>query len=101
MTEIKKLYESIPKSTCKEGCSKCCKDMIQVTKEESENMGGYKWVGQCIFLVENRCSIHENRAFICRLFGTSELMKCQDCIPERFLSEKETKDLINKYVKLL
>ena len=99
-TEIQKLYELIPTSICKEGCSKCCKDIIQVAPEEDKRMGGYQWDKQCFFLKDNGCSIHDKRAFICRLFGTSVLMPCEDCTPEKYLSEKETKDLINIYLRI-
>ncbi|MCL2063288.1 MAG: hypothetical protein FWG98_02815 [Candidatus Cloacimonetes bacterium] len=100
MTEIQKLYRLIPQSICKEGCADCCKDIIQVAPEENDRMGGYQWSGGCIFLKDNQCSVHDRRAFICRLFGTSEIMKCSNCIPERYLSETETKDIINNYVMI-
>jgi len=100
LTEIQKLYEKIPKSKCKDGCVKCCKDMIQVAPEEDERMGGYKWDGKCTHLKDNHCTVYENRAFICRLFGTSETMQCDDCIPERYLTQAETKKIVSEYAKL-
>jgi hypothetical protein len=100
LTKIQKLYEKIPKSNCKKGCMKCCNDMIQVAREEDERMGGYRWDGKCAHLNDDRCGVYENRAFICRLFGTSETMRCPDCTPETFLTKSETQDLVNEYVRL-
>ena len=100
LTKIQLLYESIPKSVCKVGCARCCADIIQVAPEEDERMGGYRWEGQCVHLKDSRCSVHENRAFICRLFGTSEMMRCEGCVPERYLTESETKELVGAYVRL-
>jgi len=100
MDKILDLYVRIPKSSCKEGCAECCYDMIQVSPEESERMGGYEWKGKCIFLQDNKCTIYERRAFICHLFGTSDTLCCQGCVPERYLSESETKELVKEYVSL-
>jgi len=99
-TKIQILYDKIPKTVCKDGCAKCCYDMIQVSPSENEHMGGYEWNGKCVFLVDNHCSIYEKRAFICRLFGASETMKCEGCVAERFLSEGETRELVSEYVRI-
>ena len=99
-TEIQELYKMIPKSVCIKGCSKCCYDIIQVAPEEDERMGGYKWEGKCVFLVNDQCSIHDKRAFICRLFGTSKIMQCVGCTPEYYLTENETRELVSRYMKI-
>ena len=46
-----------------------------------------------------RCSVYDRRPLICRLYGTSELMRCEGCTPERYLSEKETEEIIHIYVR--
>ena len=101
ITEIQELYKKIPKSKCEKDCAKCCYDLIQVSKEESKRMGGYAWNGKCIHLIDNQCSVHEKRAFICRLYGTSEILRCSGCEPEYYLSESETKAIVNEYLKLM
>ena len=98
--QISDLYSRIPKSTCKEECFKCCTNMIQFSPSEAIAMGGYEFNGLCSHLKDGRCSIYENRPFVCRIFGTSELLKCDDCNPERFLSEAETNDIVHQYVRL-
>ena len=97
---IKELYELIPKSVCKPGCTKCCKDMIQFSLSEEIQMGGYDWNGQCNHICSDGCLIYEKRPFVCRLFGTSEMLRCEDCVPERYLSEEETIRLIHEYFVL-
>ena len=96
----RELYNKIPKSQCKKGCNKCCTNMIQFTPNELKAMGGYEYNGICSHLIDGRCSIYENRPFVCRIYGTSELLKCDDCTPERFLSEEETVELVHKYTQL-
>ena len=100
LTDIQRLYEMIPKSDCKDGCVDCCYDLIQVAPEEDERMGGYRWKEKCVHLSDKHCTVYENRALICRLFGTSETMRCDGCIPERYLTDSETKKIISEYTKI-
>lgn len=94
---IKELYKSLPKSVCKEGCSKCCSDMIQFSPSEEKRMGGYEWNGKCSHLIDGKCSVYENRPFVCRLFGTSDMLTCEGCTPERYLTEEETIKIVHEY----
>lgn len=98
--DINEIYRKIPQSHCKQGCYKCCINSIQFTPEEEKNMGGYEYNGQCPYLVNGKCIIYEKRPFVCRIYGTSELLKCEDCISERYLSEEETKLLIREYMSI-
>ena len=70
-----------------------------MSPSEEKNMGGYVWKGQCNHLCETGCSIYEKRALVCRLFGTSEIFQCENCKPERYLSEDETLEIIHEYTK--
>jgi len=101
MTEIQKLYEKIPKSSCKEGCFLCCYNSVQMADEEMQRMGGYEYSGKCSHLIDCKCTVYPVRPFVCRIFGSSILMKCDDCIPERFLGENETKEIIKEYTRLM
>ena len=101
ITEIQKLYLLLPKSRCKDGCYECCTNIVQFAKEEEERAGEYKYNGVCAFLDANRkCGVYENRPLVCRIYGSSEIMKCGDCEPERYLSEDETRRIIKEYVKI-
>ena len=99
--KLEELYQKIPKSTCKEGCSSCCSNSIQFTPSEYKAMGGYTFDTKqmiCSHLIDGKCSVYENRPFICRLYGTSELLQCEHCTPDRFLTQDETNDLVHEYV---
>ena len=96
----KNIYDKIPKSQCLNGCYKCCTNMIQYTPSELKTMGGYEYNGECSHLKDGKCSIYDKRPFVCRIYGVSELFKCEDCVPERFLSEEETIELVHQYVQL-
>ena len=92
------IYEKIPYSVCKNECHKCCTNIIQFTPSEKAAMGGYEYKGKCSTLIDGKCSIYENCPFVWSIFGTSEILRCDNCIPERFLSEKETEELVHEYV---
>lgn len=95
--KIEDLYKRIPASECKDGCFRCCTNMVQFSRSEEHAMGGYRYDGQCSHLKEGKCSVYENRPLVCRLFGTSEILQCEKCIPERYLTEKETMDIVHAY----
>ena len=74
--------------------------MIQFTPGELKLMKGYEYDGVCSHLKDGKCSVYENRPFVCRIYGTSVLFKCEDCVPERFLGEEETSALVHQYIQL-
>ncbi len=97
----RELYRDIPRSRCKDGCFACCTFVIQATPEEQKAMGGYEYRdGACCHLIDRKCAVYENRPLVCRIYGTSEILRCEDCVPERFLSEEETRALIHTYVTI-
>ncbi len=100
MTDIQKLYEKIPRSSCRDKCFRCCINSIQAAEEEIERMGGYEYIDRCPHLIENGCSVYQNRPFICRLYGTSSLLSCEDCTAEYILNDQETRILLREYLKL-
>ncbi|MGI6202202.1 MAG: YkgJ family cysteine cluster protein [Eubacteriales bacterium] len=100
MREIRELYKRIPASKCKDGCDRCCHNIIQFTPSEEAMMGGYRWDGQCPHLKEGKCAVYDNRPLVCRIYGTSELFQCKDCTPERLLSEEETLEIMREYNRI-
>jgi len=98
--KISELYKEIPRSVCKKDCVKCCSNMIQFTPSECDAMGGYEYDGFCSHVKNGKCSIYERRPFVCRIYGTSEMLRCNDCTPERFLSEEETVDIVHRYTQI-
>lgn len=101
--EMQRLYEKIPKSKCKAGCFSCCINSVQMTSEELEKIGGYTYIDRCphLSLSEGKCTVYEHRPMVCRLYGTSELLKCENCVPEKFLDEEETREILREYLKML
>ena len=56
--KLEELYQKIPKSTCKEGCSSCCSNSIQFTPSEYKAMGGYTFDTKqmiCSHLIDGKC----------------------------------------------
>ena len=106
MTRIQEMYLKIPAFKCKEGCYECCDNMIQFAKEERARMPKADWnESLCPYLCDTDkgkcCGIYENRGFICRIYGSSELFPCpHGFAPEKPLSEEETRKLFAEYVKI-
>ena len=99
--ELEKLYNKIPHSECKRNCVECCKNIIQFSKQELKNMNGYDFVnGQCSHIINSKCSIYSKRPFVCRLYGASEILRCDACIAERFLTKEETAELMHEYIQI-
>ena len=98
---LRELYAFIPSSKCVDGCHACCHDLIQMSAEERDNMGGYEFTGSCIHLVDGHCDVYERRPLVCRLYGSSELLRCGDCESEGMLSEAGTKKILLLYKEII
>lgn len=88
-----------PNSPCKEGCSRCCYQAVQIVDHEAERIGKYIGVKPraiadtltpedaiargdeaiekyrykpCVFLENDRCSIYEVRPYACRMYVSME-----------------------------
>lgn len=99
-SELRELYTKIPKSHCAENCFDCCINSVQFTPEEKENMGGYEYDGKCPHLRDGICAVYDDRPFVCRIYGVSEILPCAKCRPEKYLTGDETKALIHDYVTI-
>lgn len=101
-TPIQKLYDKIPSFKCKDGCFDCCDNQIQFAPEEEKRAGGFCYTERlCPHIKDNRCSVYLDRAFICRIYGASEIMPCPHGYkPNNPLNEEETYSLLREYLKL-
>lgn len=103
--DIKTIYQQIPPMMCKEGCSDCC-GPVPFTDEEWEKVkdrpkrkedGSLK----CQFLIDNKCSIYEDRPYLCRIFGTTkgvQKLECpHGCRPLFPIPAERSEDLTWKY----
>lgn len=67
---------------CKEGCSDCC-GPVPFSDKEWEKVKNRPRRGdnslKCQFLIDNKCSIYEDRPYICRIFATTKGVKELEC----------------------
>lgn len=85
---------------CGKDCAKCCTNIIHFTESEEKMMGGYEWDGQCSHLIDGRGSVYDRRPLICRLYGHKRASAVRRLhTGERYLSEKETGEIIHIYVR--
>lgn len=105
--KLAELYEAIPSFECKEGCNDCC-GCVPVANAEAANAGISAGLTatkfgtmDCVHSTPNGCSIYDDRPFLCRLFGTTEKMKCpHGCKPDKMLSDKRAAKLTERYQSL-
>lgn len=75
--------------------------MIQLTETEKRNIGGYEYNGACPHLTDGKCTVYEKRPLVCRIYGTSELLMCKDCIATELLSKEDTLRIMREYTLML
>jgi hypothetical protein len=106
------IYGRIPAVECKGLCQDAC-GPIAMSKEEDRRLRrrgvivpplaeavaavdrGEEYY--CPALVDGRCSVHDDRPTICRLWGATESMPCpHGCTPAGALSQAESHDLLRR-----
>lgn len=105
--QIEKLYKKIPKIECQKKCEQSC-GIIPLTNVELKvieaRVGKIKCeTVHCPLLKDDRCSIHDIRPLICRLWGVVDHdgMRCpHGCKVERMLTNKESYKIINKALEI-
>ena len=79
-TQIIRIHERAPKMNCKGLCQSSCRPLLATKTErylmtqaggEPEPNGDF-----CAYLQAGRCSIHDDRPLICRLWGAEPTMPC-------------------------
>lgn len=104
---LEDVYAAIPSVECQGLCSEGC-GVIPLFPVEERNM--LEKCGKlpaptsgmtCSALRENRCTVYENRPFVCRIWGAVERMRCPfGCKVERILTEAEVKQLMDSLSRL-
>lgn len=58
--------------------------------------------GMCVYLVDGRCSVYQNRPLICRMYGAVESLPCpHGCKPDRgALPDAESRALLLKATEI-
>ncbi len=99
--QLDALYAELPKLNCKGRCSHSCAGVVMAPGERERIQreggvtlplfpGGTRPV--CPALKDDRCTVHEIRPMMCRLWGIADWMRCpHGCKPEGgWMSERET-----------
>ncbi len=108
MTEIDRIYASLPKLKCQGKCQRSCGPILMSRVE-------WERIGDCLGLypegdaslvcpmldrATGRCSVYLIRPLICRLWGMVRKMRCPwGCRPERWVSDKEARELLARIEK--
>lgn len=94
-TTIKKIYRSLPQVNCKGKCQEACSVALYSKAEEDRLIRRgitpptFDTDLTCSKLKDGRCSIYENRPYVCRAFGATKAMRCPfGCVPERWIPEE-------------
>jgi hypothetical protein len=113
------LYKQIPASDipCVEGCSECCGPVAATAEElkQAPKLADYRNLvaehihlsgcANCPYVVATGggCAVYDNRPFLCRLYGTTELsgLVCpHGPRSTQVLTTEQTFKLLNKYMDL-
>lgn len=107
LEKLHAIYKQIPTVKCKEGCSECCGivPFLDIEWNKLDNPKKPWFTGTtCNFLKDGKCSIYDNRPFMCRLFATCDeepLLRCPFKKPSKLLLSKEkSQHLKEQYSKL-
>jgi hypothetical protein len=106
---MKMKLDKIPKFECINGCNACC-GPVPINEEEARRLnlscsGITQTVSQhnltCTYSKNGKCTVYQNRPFICRIFGVTKSLKCpNNGKPERILSSREERKLLEEYMDL-
>ena len=99
---LAELYDKIPEVKGCTNCGQCCQlnGLLLSMPEAKRILNRITNDGEgCKFLINNRCSVYENRPFICRMFGA-----CRDSLicpkgakADKPLTEKQADKLFKIY----
>lgn len=104
---IEEIYEEIPNVPgCTGACATACGPIVMFTEEwkrVKRAAGGrsvryVKGSLSCPMLSSSgRCTVYTARPYICRLWGTTEVLACPEgCQPERWLTRDEAHEIFQR-----
>lgn len=98
VTALEAVYAWLPAISCQRLCQRSCGVIVMARLEwiRITRKLGYKPKGKpslvCPMLKQGKCSVHQVRPTVCRLYGLIETggMRCAwGCIPERWVTMQE------------
>jgi uncharacterized protein len=123
--ELARIYAEIPAMNCKQLCQECCGPIpatrlefnrmvdafgstpehreLRVKAESGQDAGNHVYINcvTCPMLRDGKCSVYDVRPLICRLWGTTQRLRCPfGCTPQRWLSDRDAFKLIERARKL-
>jgi hypothetical protein len=105
---VQDVYAAIPQLDCQGKCQRSCGVIplfpveVELLKDKAISAPRCSTTEPiCSALKEGKCSIYENRPFICRLWGNVPKMPCLwGCKPKRYLAPQEEKKLLAAMLRL-
>jgi hypothetical protein len=105
---IEAIYADVPDAKCKGLCQRACGPVLasEAERRRIEERHGTFPVADlnltCSKLVEGRCSIYADRPLICRLYGTTRVLRCEHgCGPRGgFMPERNAAKLLHRAGRL-
>jgi hypothetical protein len=103
VSKLEAIYAELPAVPCTGQCHSSCSyigmseaEYRRIKRETGIEIEMYQ--SPCPALdFAGRCSIHELRPLICRLYGATERLRCPwGCKPERWLSDSEVSVLVKR-----
>ena len=98
--ELDRLYATLPAIACRKECGASC-GPIPLTEVEARRLHlathvkprtiGTDTAERCVYLsAADRCTVHDIRPLICRVWGMVRMMSCfRGCVPDRWLTDAE------------
>ena len=109
LNALDRLYAGLPRVECKKLCQGCC-GPVPMTAVEGDRIAvrigrrhevvrGHSL--DCGLLTDGGlCSVYDIRPLVCRVWGLVREMACpHGCVPERWLSDGEVRELIGKQIE--
>jgi Fe-S-cluster containining protein len=109
--KLEEIYSLIPEYSCNH-CHKCCSPIVWFEPEEiiikdylkKNNLDKNSFLNKtnkCSFLKNDRCAIYPVRPIVCRLQAVTSDLPCHFKKTNNYLSEKEIKNIKDKFNKIL
>ncbi len=102
---LKLIYDQVPKIKCKGLCSDACAYILMSKFEQkiiNDKYGTCDLLqNPCPKLVNGRCSIYEDRPYVCRAYGVAPGLECPfGCTAEATMSAKQSMKLFSQVDEL-
>lgn len=99
LRHLENLYARIPEFDNCNMSGRCCIVPFAVSNFEKERLPGHNFDSQkkekCVFYDNGKCTVHEKRPLICRLYSVSKFFGCE--YKQEKMTRKEVEQLMWDY----